>query len=297
MQNLAESYQGPHRVIVTQTPENRGVACNTNHAMTKVTSDWVVKADDDDTAAPDLCSVVGRAILRHPEAACFALPFIVKHSREEVENYVFEKTETEPEYVLKKLPELLKEKEYGFNINQCRGQAWSAKVYQIFGDLPAEASYMDDFTRYIRSLALGPKVEIHCAPKIVLHHGSHNQSGGIYKKITYNNIRQWELFMEKFNRFSAPSCRDLATEIAWYCANYDTPAGGSELILQVRNTAELYTLRDGFWSTSVMGRIRRLRKIRKYEKVSLYEWMKIWPLPLFCFISYLSRNLVRMIKS
>ena len=61
-------YKGNRRVVVTQTPRNLHLAGNTNHALQFVESDWIVRADDDDLATQDRCSIIGKAIAAHPEA-------------------------------------------------------------------------------------------------------------------------------------------------------------------------------------------------------------------------------------
>lgn len=60
------AYKGNRRVVVTQTPRNLHLAGNTNHAVQFITSDWIVRADDDDISTADRCTLVGRAIAANP---------------------------------------------------------------------------------------------------------------------------------------------------------------------------------------------------------------------------------------
>lgn len=70
IQECVASYKGGRRVVVTQTPRNLHLAGNTNHAVQFVTSDWVIRADDDDLSCVDRCTQIGRAILANPGCSC-----------------------------------------------------------------------------------------------------------------------------------------------------------------------------------------------------------------------------------
>lgn len=286
------AYKGTRRVVVTQTPRNLHLAGNTNHAIQFVTSDWIVRADDDDIASPNRCSIIGNAIATCPEAT-----------------YVFTRmkkfTDTQEAAVLSECRactnqphdiEIHDIKE-GFNplrafsAHLCLHQVWSMKHFRQFGPLPVDANYVDDLVALYRSAILG-KCIITDAVTMYIRCGSGNMSKGQDDGTTgYSSIIRLEKFNDKYQNITLRPLKETVDAIIQYRQEMLTEAeqaSTQEYIKTLQSNLDERRLLCTYWRGSTINRIRIARTLG-YK--GFFAALRCLPMPIFAYLLSLYRKL------
>lgn len=286
------AYTGTRRVIVTQTPRNMHLAGNTNHALKFVTSDWIVRADDDDLATPDRCSIIGKAIAEHPEATYVfnRMETFTDEQEEDIKTKLNKRNGLIPTariIDIKQGDDALTE----FSTRLCLHQVWSMKHYKQFGDLPADANYVDDVVSLYRSAVLGYGVRID-AVTMYIRNGSGNMSrGGDDGKTDYQAIMRLERFNDKYQNVTLPPLEETLQAIYKY-VHQSLPPKEHPLVQPFldRMEKELDTRRMlcTYWRGSTLNRIRIARKLGQR---GVFVALRCLPMPLFAAILAIYRKL------
>lgn len=291
IRDMADGYEGRHKLVVTQTPVNDRQASNTNHALQFATSDWIVKADDDDLSATDRCTVLAGAIQRHPGATALIQTSKIVTSRDELTMESL--GDRSGPVTMRRVPieELERRGNMNFNQDGYTYKAWSRRVYSQFAPLPSYSYLMDDYFAYIRSLVLGDCIMIDGPPAILVHWGEDNSSGNMRGVVSLADVQERERYYERYFRVSTPALEVLAREVTDYVHRGDSPPGSELVVAYLERELRLFRIWDGFWTLSMTGRGARLRALAREEPVSAYHLLKILPRPVFCRLVYLTGRL------
>ncbi len=290
IQECVRAYRGKRRVVVTRTPHNMNLAGNTNHAVSFATSDWIIRADDDDIACIDRCSIIGKAIAGHPEAT-----FVYTRQRDftdAAEQETLRKsTEVRgnvPDAAVMDVRHGYSARE-GFCMRNCSHQAWSAKVYREFGPLLPEASLVDDVSCCWRANFLGYGLDIDVVT-MYIRTGSNNMCrGGDDGKRGYRAIKRQEEFNDRYLNITLPP---LTTEFNRLCAareklDRDAAASLEAFFRQLREVLGYRRMMTTYWRSGILNRIRINRKLGKHHP---FDLARALPLPLYSAILAAART-------
>lgn len=272
------SYKGGRRVVVTRTPQNLHLAGNTNHALQFVESDWIIRADDDDLAPIDRCSIIGHALARHPGCSCVFTG--IRHFTDAEEEETLEKI---------RLPHALHrpartgDARQGFDLlkafcSGCLHQVWSARHFKEFGPLPLQGHYVDDTICCMRCGVLGNVLMLEDTTMYV-RLGSGNMSlGGTGKDSGYRSIMQQERFTDHYQNITTAPIRQTIDAIRTYAEEH----GLTDTLQPYLDTLEAdwqsRVLQGSYWRKSTLNRL----KIRKQSgEHSLFSLIRCLPMPLF----------------
>ena len=278
-------YKGHRRVVVTQTPRNLHLAGNTNHALQFVESDWIVRADDDDLATPDRCSIIGKAIAAHPEATFVfnRMETFVDAQEEDIKAKLNQRHGAIPPpriIDIKQGDDALAE----FSTHLCLHQVWSMKHYRQFGPLPADANYVDDVVSLYRSVALGYGVHID-AVTMYIRNGSGNMSrGGDDGNTGYQAIMRLERFNDKYHNVTLPPLEKTVQDVEDYIRQSltsDEQHLVQAFIDKLKQNLETRRMLCTYWRGSTLNRIRIARKLGQR---GVFVALRCLPMPLFAAI-------------
>ena len=288
----AADYTGPHRVITTRTPRNMGLAGNTNHAVSLATGEWVIRADDDDLAAVDRCSVIARAIAEHPGCTYVAtgLRAFTDATADEARAASCTPCGTHASARVVSLSDGPISPLFPGANSLYSYKAWHISVYRTFGPLDEEAYYVDDLSCYYRANILGSGVYLDNVPAVLMRQGSGNQSrGGDDASRGYRAIVRLERFNDKyFNVTVPPLTRELAA-YRTYSTTHPSPHL-TDLLNAIEEDINTRKLLSTFWRRGILNRIRISRRLG-YK--GLFSAIRCLPLPVFAFVLALGRRLKR----
>lgn len=290
LRDMAAGYTGRHKVVVTQTPRNGRLSCNTNHAMQFASSDWIVRADDDDLSSPDRCSILAAAIQRFPDATAFAQSYKVVRDRSELTQKALADRNRPISFCRLGWDELSTRPYLNFAQTGYMYKAWSRRVYSEFPPLPADSYFMDDYFAYMRALAIGDCIMIDSAPVVLAYWGADNSSGDKSSSRTLESIKRKELYQQEYLRVSTHAMELLVEELECHFRGHGNQQASEILIPVLTREWEIDRIWNGFWQETFLGRFRRLVRLLHFERPSLYHWSKLLPLNLFC-------RLIRIIKT
>lgn len=291
IKQCAATYRGPHKVITTQTPKNLYLAGHTNHALQFVTSDWAIRADDDDYSSPDRCSLIAEAINKYPDSTYIATDFIYfpdSKDSEILEQVVDNQRPEKIEYQIvdaKNGDQVLASN----NFTRYDHRTWNMKVYKIFGDLDANAYYVDDLCSYYRATILGQGIILKNTLCTYLRTEINNQSRGCAgSKKNYKSIIKREKFNDKYyNVTLAPLKRDYQLYLAYLSKQskeHQTALKDfiKSLEISIKQREELAK----YWRK---GMLYRLKMRKKAKQKDLFSLCRCLPLPLFALTQTLYR--------
>jgi len=294
IKECAAAYRGPHRIIITQTPNNLYLAGHTNHALQFVTSDWVIRADDDDYSSPDRCSLIGEAINKYPDSTYIATDFIYFKDSKESEILEQIKNIQRPE----KIEYQITDAKEGYKVNSLHDFArydhrtWNMKVYKIFGDLDANAYYVDDLCSYYRAIILGRGIILKNTLCTFLRTDINNQSRGCAdSKKSYKSIIKLENFNDKYYNVTL---EPLKRDYQLYLTYFSKQSKERQLLLQdfidsIQQNIKKHEQLAQYWRKGIFYRL----KMRKEAGSSdLFSLCRCLPLPLFA----LTQTVYRIIR-
>lgn len=282
------AYKGERRVVVTRTPRNMNLAGNTNHAVQYVESDWIVRADDDDLAPVDRCSIIGRAIAAHPDCSCVFTR--IQHF-----------TDAEEEEVRKKIrqphalnrPARIGDVRQGFDLikafcSGCLHQVWSARHFREFGPLPPDAHYVDDMVSCMRCGVLGNALLLDDSTMYV-RLGSGNMSLGKADLSTgYHAIIRQERFTDLYQNLTCAPIRQTIDDVKAYAERRQLTAGFQPYLDTLEADWQRRVLLSSYWRN---GTLNRLRIRKQLGEQGLFSLIRCLPMPIFAALLCIVRNI------
>lgn len=276
-------YKGPRRIVVTQPSSNLKTAGNFNHALTFVQSDWVVRADDDDISTIDRCRIIGHIVNTIPNCSYIATetgPFFTDDTEDEAvkTSSLPCSKDMHPRAVdIRNAPV----QECLFRPNAYSYKAWNMASIRIFGQIPADACWADDYVLFFRASLLGKGVLVDNAPAVLIRNNSLNQSLGKEDgEQSYSTIMRRERFFDAYqNRTYEPlmhTCKQLK-EYAHSLSPEEQDAVASYLSHMEEEIHRMGILRS-FWRK---GCTNRLRITRMMGWKRPYDYLRCLPMPLF----------------
>ncbi len=277
------AYKGDRRIVLTQTPQNGHLAVNTNHAVKHASSDWIIRADDDDFSSVDRCTQIAEAIMRHPE--CTYVVTGVKQF-----------TDDEEELILRESMQPSRRSETCFRIADIRQgyeavrgrqpsiysyKAWHRSVYDRFGELHEQGYYVDDLCCYNRANIMGYGVYIEHAKNVFMRMGSENMSrGGDDNSRGYEAIMRLERFNDKYYNVTwEPMLRDIEAYKEYLSAQtLEEQQACAAFIQALQNDMDMRADLKQYWRKGVINRLR-IRK--KYRYKGLFMLIRVLPMSLF----------------
>lgn len=285
------AYKGNRRVVVTQTPKNLHLAGNTNHAVQFVTSDWIVRADDDDLSAVNRCSLIGNAIAAHPHARYITTGVI--HFIDSEEQIILSKSKiiSYSQYQFEETDVRIKPRDNAlFKPANKSYKAWHMDVFRKFGALPIQGYYVDDLTCFYRASILGTGVHVNHFIGVFVRDGSGNMCrGGDDNQQGYNSIVRLEKFHDKYYNITLSPMRELQQALINYTQqNYILNA--APFLEHLNADIKERELLCSFWRK---GSFNRIRISRKLGYSGIFAALRCLPLPLFAFLLALYRKLFK----
>lgn len=292
LQEMMQAYEGPHEVLVIQTPKNGRLAANVNHALRHAKYDWIVRHDDDDVASPHKCKILGWAIARQTPAL-----FILSEASA---TSVHEKEASFPAVDLAHLsleesPDL-----YGLFSNNntlkevLEAKCFSKKLWSEFGDLPDSAYYIDDLTFFLRARIQHDAAIVRGHQTAILSYREDNSSGPKDGFKSLRNIKSWEAFIDKYYTVSHSAFSALNHELKMFIESVETNHThvDKHAVAPILNfiTSKLYHAQfEGGWYSSCNTYQRFLRWVEMkknpvYANNKYYFLFKVFPLALFAAI-------------
>lgn len=284
MLEMAEKYDGPHKVILNQNSPNLGWCGHINKVMSIVKSDWVIIAAGDDVSLPQRTDETIKAICLNPDAN--SIYFNTDYIRNDVSN----QTIFVPDLKTHDLIEMVKS---GGAKVLGPSHAWNMRTFSVFGAMPADAVSEDRVIPF-RSALLG---EIAFVDKKVvryrLHDASISTTGN--KSSDYLDYREYRLRQVKRLRGTFASfVRDLSV-------------AGNKRLIESKECKELYNLTcyqivqleryitswEGKYFERVVAALRILISPSKFTGASHYQRFFILCNAVFPFIDPLYHYLVR----
>ena len=286
------AYKGTRRVIVTQTPQNLHLAGNTNHAVQFVTSDWIVRADDDDIAIPDRCSIIGKAISTCPEATCVftKMEKFTDLQESEILSKQGEQTTPYPEIQIHDIRDGF-DPLRAFSAPLCLHQVWSMKHFRQFGPLPNDANYVDDVVALYRSSILGKCIIID-AVTMYIRGGSGNMSRGQDDGTRgYSSIMRLERFNDRYQNITLRPLEETVKAVSQYrkeTLSLGEQASTQGFIDNLQNNLKQRRMLCTYWRGSTINRIR-IAKALGYK--GFFAALRCLPMPIFAFLLALYRKI------
>lgn len=290
------AYQGPRRVVVTQTPRNLHLAGNTNHALQYVNSDWIVRADDDDLATPDRCSIIGKAIAACPNATYVfnKLETFTDANEHEVLHRLAHRAEPVPPALVRDIRDGFSATR-AFSAHQCLHQVWSMKHFRQFGPLPEGANFVDDVVSLYRCAILGKGICID-AVTMYIRTGSGNMSrGGDDGSTGYAAIMRLEQFNDLYHNVILPPLEETLNAVSRYHQESLPPPEQiktQHFIDSIQSELTTHRLLATYWRGSVFNRIRIARRLG-YK--GLFAALRCLPMPLFALCLSIHRKFSNII--
>ena len=280
-------YKGNRRVVVTQTPRNLHLAGNTNHAVQFVTSDWIVRADDDDFSVHNRCSLVGQAIADNP--GCTYVYTQMENFTDDMEDVITGKLYIKStKTVYNKIHVLSGEHDFWktFSKKNTLHQVWSMKHFREFGPLPLDGYWVDDVIANMRCCALGYGVSLD-AVTAYIRNGSANMSrGGDDGRSGYSAIMRLEKFNDQyFNTTHQPLLREKDK-----VSNYLDEKDGDSFMESIEADLNRRSLLCTFWRKGTMNRISVSRKLGYHGPFAMIRCL---PMPVYACILALYRKLLK----
>ncbi len=298
IQECVAAYKGPRRVVVTQTPHNCHLAEHTNHAVSFVESDWIVRADDDDYSAIDRCALIGRAIAEYPD--CRYVVSGLQHFTDDEdcstcqtslkpcgERARFRRVDIREGY--EPLP--------GHQPGRYSYKAWHMDVFRKFGPLVHDAYYVDDLICYHRANLMGCGVYIEQAPAVFVRIGSGNMCrGGDDNTRGFFSIIRLERFNDKYyNLTHAPLSREL-TAYRLYASKLkqqDQLSSVAKFLLALEEDLMKRALWGSYWRKGTFNRIRIAFLLKQR---SLFAVARCLPMTLFALVQTVVRKIKKIFR-
>lgn len=280
-------YKGTRRVVVTQTPRNMHLAGNTNHAVQFVESDWIIRADDDDISTPDRCTIIGKAIAANPGCSYLYTKMIRFEDIQESE--ILASSHKHRSFVESTTINVL-DGEHDmwtqFSEPGILHQAWSAKHFKIFGDLPLDGYWVDDVIANMRCCAIGSGVYINAVTAYIRWNAGNMSQGGADGSRDYHSIMRLEEFHDNYYNKTFRPLKQTFRKVKEYLKFQETEA--PLFIASIQAELEKRERLCSFWRK---GTINRIRISKELGHKGIFSALRCLPMPIFAFLLCIYRKL------
>lgn len=290
IREMVAAYKGGRRVVVTQTPHNMHLAGNTSHAVQFVTSDWVVRADDDDVSLPNRCTLMARAIMDNPGAACFLAPLVnvgdagctMEYARRLVSDAAWR-------YEVHSIDEYADASKHSV-LPFIAVKTYAAKIFREWGGLPLEAAYMDDETMAMRCLLVGDTVALHGPPAILYRRTGEEMSGASDGDASVAQIESKERKLVVFHERTSRGYEAVHRDLSRIRESIASQGGDAELLRRAGLMVEVSgrglehaRLQRDWWQLSTWRRLRHTFRSARWGSPSWWVFSvgRCLPLPLY----------------
>ncbi len=150
MREMAESYTGPHRIILNRNERNRGIVGNVNRLMEVSTGAFVLKFDGDDISLPERAARSVEAWLGSGGRSKLVFSEVM---RVDDDGTILSRTGVEPEYATVDRPgplEIIKGPMFALGASS----GWSRELFDRFGPIEGGA-IVEDTVLPFRAAAIG----------------------------------------------------------------------------------------------------------------------------------------------
>lgn len=252
MQQKAEQYQGPHRIITHRCPTNGKVAVNMNVAVSLSHGDWLMRVDGDDILHPDRTRLTALAIKKYPDASAISgklIPF--SHTPNFCENPADEQLEfLVADYT-----------NFQFGNKPCGLEWWggtmtlSRRIFTHFGHLPSECYVLDDTMFATRALMLGQFIIIQNGIFLYYRRHADNISSASSQLIKHSiwHIMRADIAARDYYRRGIPCHAPILAELEKHTANHPEYQGLLEFF---QNHFATLRRQAFFWDKSWIQRIQ-----------------------------------------
>ncbi len=283
IQECVAAYTGTRHIVVTQTPSNGHLAVNTNHAVKHVTSDWIIRADDDDFSAKDRCTLIGEAIVAHPDCT-YVVTGVEQFTDADEESILAQslKPSRSSETCLR-VADIRQgyEAVHGRQPSKYSYKAWHRRVFDQFGPLHEQGYYVDDLCCYNRANLMGYGVYVEHAANVFMRMGSENMSrGGDDNSRGYAAIMRLERFNDKYYNITwEPMKRDIAAYQEYLqTLPISEQQACADFMVELERDMQMRAELKQYWRQGVLKRLS-IRKMQGDRGV--FSLLRVLPMPLF----------------
>lgn len=211
-QCVADSYAGPHQVIVHKCAQNGKVSQNMNTAVSLATGEWIMRLDGDDIAHPDRVRIMAWALAKYPHAAVVTGKLIS-----------FENGTTPPSVSVPADEEIITSEvtylDFCANTNppfEWWGTAMMMhrRIFTEFGLIPIGCDVLDDTLFAARSLLAGSYVTLTNVPLLYYRRHGNNMSSPQREDKTPWSRYQGELATEHYYKKGLPCHAMIMDDLA-----------------------------------------------------------------------------------
>ena len=285
IQECVAAYKGNRRVVVTQTPRNLHLAGNTNHAVQFVTTDWIIRADDDDISVSYRCSIVGKAIAAHPGCSYIYTQMQTFTDEAEIAKEQHQ-AEVSPEYRIMDVARGAHDFWEEFNQKSVLHQVWSTRHFREYGDLPLNGFWVDDVIANLRCCSLGYGVMVNSVTAYIRVSSGNMSKGADDGNRDYASI----IRLEKFNdSYYNTTYQPLTTEFEQIRSRLNMEAN-QRFINSITEDLNHRFLLCSFWRK---GTINRYKISTMLGRRGVFSLLRCLPMPVFAFCLALFRKIVK----
>lgn len=287
------AYKGNRRVVVTQTPKNLHLAGNTNHAVQFVTSDWIVRADDDDFSTPNRCSLIGKAIAANPGCS------FVYTKMKKFTNKTFKELQSENDIISQSITYEKIDFFNGthdfkkhFGEKNTLHQVWSARHYEVYGPLPEEGYFVDDIISNLRCCTLGHGIKINAITAYIRNNSGNMSHGYTHEANGYQAVICREKFNDKYYNISLTPMLETYNAIQHYISRQHH--NSSSLFLKaIEEDLSIRMLQCSYWRCGILNRIRISHRLKQK---GVFAIIRCFPLPLFAFFYSFAKRIKNLLN-
>ena len=287
------AYKGNRRVVVTQPPSNLRTAGNFNHALSFVQSDWIVRADDDDLSVVDRCTVIGKVINAVPGCTYIATEAKKYFHDKEEEKAVEESLlpcgkEMAPRVVDIRTHTI---EECAYHAQEYSYKAWHMDGIRVFGEIPIDGYWADDYIFYFRTAMLGKGVLVDNANAVLIRNGSLNQSRGDDDSTNgYKAVMRLERYNDKYQEITYGPMLQTYQQLKEYAATLSREEQDAVAPFMA-NMSGMMQKRDLLRTYWRKGTLNRIRINKRLGNKGLFHALRCLPMPVFAALLALFRKI------
>jgi len=193
MEEMAQEYNGPHKIVLNRNDSNLGLCGHINRVMELVETDWVLDAAGDDISLPHRVEATWEAIQKHPDA--YSIFFDMDYIRDDEKNLW--------RFVPSPYPHTTNNYiKHGWVRVAGPSHAFNISVFRKFGPIPCNVTSEDSVIPF-RSTLLGKVLYV---PSVVVRYRLH-----------FSNITTLGRRLQKPEEFRS----DRLRLINFYAATFD----------------------------------------------------------------------------
>ena len=289
MTEMAQNYQGPHKIVLNRNEQNRGVGAHVNRAFGLATGEWIVTAASDDISDPGRCSRVVALASLHTNAGAIGLGW----------RNIDESGAPFPGVMLKRY--LDARCDSGMDANWIRlfqsgdfgvwgmTAAWKKDLINNWSPLPDESRQEDEIYSFRAALS---RYEMILDPDVFAsyrHHGN-NASGFDNRTANPDTIEQRRIGRARMNLGTWRFLREELAGLKTLPYGLRSEDEHKQLISILDRKILACEDEATWWECGTLGRIRR--SLFHAERQNLIRWPREWSriLPRKWYLRFLNRR-------